>query len=347
MAGSDFSKCGDGSGYADDSKLPHLGFNWHKRGYLPFINSALEAEADKKMVKALLYAIMSGELTFAAHYGDRAFRYAGEKIIGDGKFVDENSLRGLISWLRPQDDKIEKWCTEFDRSVDEQLEVLPPTGFVHQIPAAKQALTGTAYLKQLRRNLFDTILKNSTGSAQSTMEKKLSMNIFEFAYRIKNEEEGRGGYDCNDGEKILRVVSDLLWTLCERVVSSDKDEFHEVYQWELDYFVAELYEDDDMPEANRLDVVREMMHFANRAGCFMEIVPSTKPGQKWEKRAFDLARFMEERSDAIARVRAYKANERAKAAAAADAEAAKSRKTKETGSPLDTAESGSASVIGE
>ena len=315
MAGPDFSKCGDGSGYADDSKLPHLGFNWHKRGYLPFINHRLEAEADVKMVKALLYAIMNGELTFSVHYGDRAFRYAGEKIVGDGKFVDENNLRGLISWLRPQDDKIEKWSEAFDHDVEQQLEVLPPTGFVHQIPAAKQALTSTAYLKQMRRNLFDNITKNATGSAQSTLEKKLNMNIFEFAFRIKNEEEAKGGYDCNDGEKILRVVSDLLWTLCERVVSSDKDEFHEVYQWELDYFVAELYEDDDMPEANRLDVVREMMHFANRADSFMEIIPSTTPGSKWEKRAFDIARFMEERSDAIARVRANKASERARAAA--------------------------------
>ena len=300
----------------NDSMFPHLGFNWHKRGYLPFINSELEAAADAKMIKALLYAIMNGEITFSVQYSDKAFRFGTEKIVGDGKFVDENNLLGLLSWLRPQNDKIEKWSAEFDRNVEEQLKALPKTGFAHQIPEAKAALTTTAYLKRLRRNIFEVIAKNSSGAAQTTLEKNLNMNLFEFAYRIKNEEEGMGGYDCNDAEKILKVGSDLLWYLCERVVSSEKDQFFEVYQWELDYFIAELYEDEDMPDRNRLDVVREMLHFANRADCFMEIVPSTTPGQKWEKKPFDLARFMEERADALKRVQAAKAKAASKEEAA-------------------------------
>ncbi len=306
----------------NDSMFPHLGFNWHRRGYLPFINSELEAAADEKMVKALLYAIMNGEITFASQYSDKAFRFAGEKIVGDGKFVDENNLLGMISWLRPQDDKIEKWSAAFDRNVEEQLKALPKTGFAHQIPEAKAALTTTAYLKRLRRNIFEVILKNSTGAAQTTLQKNLNMNLFEFAYRIKNEEEGMDGYDCNDAEKILKVGSDLLWYLCERVVSSEKDEFFEVYQWELDYFIAELYMDDDMPDRNRLDVVREMLHFANRAGCFMEIAPSTVPGQKWEKKPFDLGKFMEERADMIRRVQTSKEKAAGTAAATAQAPAA-------------------------
>ena len=312
MAGSDYSKCGDGSGYTDDSKLPHLGFNWHKRGYLPYINSELEIAADKKMIKALLYALLNGELSFKKEYGDLAFRYDGEKIVGDGKFVDDNNLVGLIAWLRPQDDKIAQWSDAFDRDVEEQLASLPSAGFVHQIGRAKTALTQTKYLKMLRRNVFENLFKTSGKEALrpedekkfAKIKKKLDMNIFEFAYRIKTEEEGHYGYDCNDGEKILMVVSDLLWELCERVISSDKDQFKEVYEWELDYFVAEMYLDDDMPddEGDRIAVVKALLHFANRAGSFMEIVPSRDPSEKWEKRDFNLSEFLNERISSLDRV---------------------------------------------
>ena len=282
----------------NDSMFPHLGFNWHKRGYLPYINPELEAEADKKLFKALLYAIMNGEISYSAEYSDKAFRFAGEKIVGDGRFVDENNLIGLIAWLRPQDDKIEKWCAEFDRNVEDQLAVLPKTGFAHEIPAAKARLTTTKYLSMLRRNIFETMLNNTPAgsSARTTLQKKLNKSLFEFAYAIKVEEEGRGGYDCNDAEKILAVVSDLLWELCERVVSSTDDLFAEVYMWELDYFVAEMFCDEDIPEATALDTARMMLQFANRAGCFMEIVPSAEPGKgKWAKRAFNFSAFQEER----------------------------------------------------
>ena len=316
MAGHDYSKCGDGSGYSDDSKLPHLGFNWHKRGYLPFINHDLEYEADTRMVKALLYAIMNGQLSFRKEYGDLAFRYDGEKIVGDGKFVDHKNLVGLISWLRPQDDKIEQWCDAFDREVEEQLSSLPSAGFVHEVGTAKVALTQRKYLKMLRRNLFSKLFETTgRGKAndedtrksdeQASLKKLLDMNIFQFAYRIKVEEEGHYGYDCNDAEKLLRVVSDLLWELCERVVSSDKDQFKEIYEHELDYFVAEMFCADGMPEreSDKIAVVKTLLHFANRAGSFMEIVPSKDPSKKWEKRDFDLSAFLEERSDKIRKVK--------------------------------------------
>ena len=282
----------------NDSMFPHLGFNWHKRGYLPYINPDLEAEADKKLFKALLYAIMNGEISYSAEYSDRAFRFAGEKIVGDGKFVDENNLIGLIAWLRPQDDKIEKWCAEFDRNVEDQLSVLPKTGFAHEIPAAKAKLTTTKYLSMLRRNIFENMLNNAPAgsSARTVLQKKLNKSLFEFAYAIKVEEESRGGYDCNDAEKILSVVSDLLWDLCERVVSSADDLFAEVYMWELDYFIAEMFCDEDIPEATALDTAKMMLQFANRAGTFMEIVPSAEPGKgKWAKRAFNFNLFQEER----------------------------------------------------
>ncbi len=316
MAGHDYSKCGDGSGYSDDSKLPHLGFNWHKRGHLPFINHELEYAADTKMVKALLYAIMNGQLTFRKEYGDLAFRYDGEKIVGDGRFVDHKNLVGLVSWLRPQDDKIEQWCEEFDREVEEQLSALPSAGFVHEVGRAKTDLTQRKYLKMLRRNMFAKLFETTgRGKAseedakkneeQNSLKKLLNMNIFQFAYRIKIEEEGHYGYDCNDAEKILRVVSDLLWELCERVVSSDKDQFKEIYEHELDYFVSEMFCADGMPEkeADKIAVVKTLLHFANRAGSFMEIVPSKDPGKKWEKKDFDLNTFLEERSDKIRKVR--------------------------------------------
>jgi hypothetical protein len=66
--------------------------------------------------------------------------------------------------------------------------------------------------------------------------------------------------------------------------------------WELDYFIAEMFCDEDIPEATALDTAKMMLQFANRAGCFMEIVPSAEPGKgKWAKRAFNFNAFQEER----------------------------------------------------
>lgn len=313
-----------GEEQSNDSMLPHLGFNWHKRGYLPFINPALERAADKQMVKALLYAIMNGELSFSAPYGDKAFRHAGEKIAGNGKFADENNLLALIEWLRPQEDKIQKWSRSFDIAIEEQLEKLPRTGFASDVGASKTALTQTDYLKQLRTNIFSVVAENSDGKAQSIVKESLSLSVIEFAKRIKVEEESRSGFDCNDAEKILLVASDLLWELCERVVSSEDDLFREVYQWELDYFIAELCVDEDfnkaeaMKKATNLDEaiaainienVKELLHFANRAGAFMEIEYQKDPAKaaksKWEKVAFNLNDFLRERRDKIRKVMEY------------------------------------------
>ena len=341
----------------NDSMLPHLGFNWHKRGYLPFINPALEKAADKQMVKALLYAIMNAEISFSAPYGDKAFRHANEKIAGNGKFADENNLLAIIEWLRPQDDKIKKWSKAFDLAIEEQLEKLPRTGFVSDIGASKTALTMTDYLKQLRTNIFSEMLKNSEGKAQNILADNLNLSIIEFAKRIKVEEEARGGFDCNDAEKILLVASDLLWELCERVVSSEEDMFREVYQWELDYFIAELCVDEDfnkaesMKKATNIDEaiaaistenVRELLHFANRAGAFMEIEyqkdPALAAKSKWEKVPFNFNNFLRERRDRIRKVLEYhgiKFNENKAANAPAPAEAPAESVVAETVAPAE------------
>ena len=59
-----------------------------------------------------------------------------------------------------------------------------------------------------------------------------------------------------------------------------------------------MFCDDDIPEATALDTAKMMFNFANRAGCFMEIVPSAEPGKgKWAKRAFDFNAFQADRMD--------------------------------------------------
>ncbi len=303
----------------NDAMFPHLGFNWHKRDRLPLINSDLNVAADKKMVKALLFAIMEGEIEFTAPYGDMAFRYANEKIAGNGRFADEKNLLGLIEWLRPQDALIERWCADFDRKIEDQLAELPNAGFVSDVGAGKTALTMTPYLKQLRTNIFSTMAAHADGRAKSVLEENLNLSVIEFAKRIKTQEEGANGFDCNDAEKIVRVASELLWDLCERVVSSEQDAFKEVYQWELDYFVAELCVDKDFNNAKALEKarnldeaiecintsnVKELLHFAARAGAFLEIdfSKTVGAGSKWDKFEFRLNDFLRERRDRIRKV---------------------------------------------
>ena len=99
--------------------------------------------------------------------------------------------------------------------------------------------------------------------------------------------------------------------MCERVISSDKDQFKEVYEWELDYFVAEMFADSDMPknDADRNAVVQALLHFANRAGCFMEIVASRDPSKKWEKKDFDINEFLEHRIGRLDKVEEKRAED--------------------------------------
>ena len=75
--------------------------------------------------------------------------------------------------------------------------------------------------------------------------------------------------------------------------------------WELDYFVAEMFCDADIPTAAALETATMFLAFANRAGAFMEIVPSTEPGRgKWEKRSFIFKDFQEDRmSECVKNVR--------------------------------------------
>ena len=299
MAGSDNSPCGDGSRYDDDSKLPHLGFNWHKRGYLPFINATLDVEADEKMVKALLYALLSGELSYRKEGGYTAFRYRGNKIVANGQYVTEKNLLGILTWLRPQEKLIALWSDAFDQKVNEQMAALPSAGFAHQLGEAKAALTRAPYLRMLRTNIFENVT-SLPGKEKDTEEAKkptLVYSVFDFAYRIKIEEEKQ--YDCNDAEKILRVVSDLLWDLCARVISPEQEQFKDVYEWERDYFVYDLYRSKAgsvKHEEERAEIVRTMLSFANSAGAFLSLGDVADPKEGWRKHEFSFSEFMERRS---------------------------------------------------
>ena len=299
----------------NDSWLPHLGFNWHKRGYLPFINPELEKAADVKFVKAMLYAIMEAQITFTTEPrgGANHFRYNGANIYlpadnGDARYADENHLLILIDWLRPQEALINQWAEQFDREVDRQMAKVPVISYQADLSEAKTELTGIKYLKMLRRNIFSAMQKVSSGAAATTLKNKLNLSLFEFAKKIQNEEQARDGFDCNDAEKFLKVASDLLWDLCARAADPATDYFANIYQWELGYFATEMYDDGDIAAKNVEENVTALFQIANRAGCFMDII---RNGDGWKQMPFSLNSHLSsgEFKEQLARVKDRKAKE--------------------------------------
>jgi hypothetical protein len=172
------------------------------------------------------------------------------------------------------------WAEQFDREVDKQMADVPVVNYEGDVGEAKTRLTSTKYLKMLRRNIFEKMLENSSGSAQTTLKNDLSLSLFEFARKIQSEEQARDGFDCNDAEKFLKVASDLLWDLCARAADPKTDLFGNIYQWELGYFAAEMYDDGDIGARNVDENVGALFQMANRAGCFMDIV---RNGDGWKQ----------------------------------------------------------------
>ncbi len=267
--------------YNTDMWNPHLGFNWHKRGYLPYINPALEVESDKKLMKALLYCIMEGKITYHQPLRQAlAFRYFKNGVEHqindmDGQIVNLKNMSALLAWLRPQAELIEEWSASFDMEVKNQCNKLPPVASSDDIAALEAQITKSEYIKMMREALFDKISDNSG---------KTRMSLIEFAYAIKTSEESSA--DCDDAEKILSVAYETFCKYCGFRLPKDKDpgKYAGVYMQQLEKFYEALMagveqtlatgEDGTAVKAGRArakENVLNLVEWVNASGCFRSI----------------------------------------------------------------------------
>ena len=221
---------------------PHLGDNLHKRGFLPYMNPEMEKECDRKMVKALLYALGSGQIRYQKGFsksGTSSFRYVKDGVreqikAPDGQIVDEKKIAKLMSWIRNEEELIETWSKAFDESIERQCQDLPILNGDNEMGVLEAKVTQTTFMRQLTGNSGST---REPGGLFSLKDGD-RLSIIEFAYKVKNNEES--GNDCDDAERIIEVAYETFEKLVtyrtpkkafpERFIQLYKHEISNVYK---------------------------------------------------------------------------------------------------------------------
>ena len=289
---------------------PHLSFNLHHRGYLPYINLKKEEEEDTKLMKALLYAIMKKQFTFRSPLRQqKGFRCAvdgREMLLKDenGDVIDEKSLCSLIGWLRPKDELVEAWSTEFDRKVRDQINKLRPAYSDSDKGKTETDITNAEFIRKMRENLFEEIIEESSYSAENTATKQLSLSLFELYNKIKRTEESAGKFDCNDAEKLLRVGFETLEAFCEAGASSKttSEIYASIYTQQVEKFMIALLSDEDIQREGDPEYRAESLkNMVNDAGFFKLItrIDEDKPKADWEYARFEYTEAIKSRAKAI------------------------------------------------
>lgn len=228
--------------YDTDMWNPHIGYNLHKRGYLPFMNPDMEEECDNKMVKALLYALKDGCITYSngtgvTGYKDYYFIYENNKIrTGDDKQpIDAKNISQLLNWLRTDDeDVVAKWSKSFDEMIESTKQSLPAIISDNEISVIESALSSSDFMEMLNVCLY----VDKKASKEKGKDAKIS--ALELAYRIKTCEEIER--DCDDAERVLRVLYSVFTDIIKYRISpeTNPERFIQVYDQQLLKFYEAL-----------------------------------------------------------------------------------------------------------
>lgn len=232
--------------YNTDMWNPHIGKDLHRRGYLPYMNAKMEDLCDERMVKALLYALNHGEITYKASglaQTNRvySFRYLhkGEKkpILGmDGNMVQIKNVAQLVAWLRNEDDLIDNWSRKFDADIQAQLNALPHIASDSEVPRLEAAMTSSDFMTRLRTCLFEDPSRSAAEAQDEDATARAPKNgpgILELAYLVKTSEES--SKDCDDAERILRVAYQVFLQFCTFRAKPDvnPERFIQVYRQQI------------------------------------------------------------------------------------------------------------------
>lgn len=278
---------------------PHLGANLYKRGYLPYINTALTAENDQAFAKAFLYALLTAKVTYHPYprQSKNVFWYnddGKQKVIlvpnarGAMEEVTIQEINKILTWLRVEEDRITEWSRAFDEEVEMQCKNLP-TMMALDSQQLSRRITESPIVAAMRDNLM---AKVATGASQDDVQGeegaepakaprgKLNLSLLELAFRIKVLEES--DRDCDDAEKILRVGYETLLKFCKAKLGKDDDEaLTQIYYHQLEKFILALYNDDDTQRLGdeAYSYVDRIITWANANDCFMNPVI----GKAWDK----------------------------------------------------------------
>lgn len=254
---------------------PHLGHNLHRRGCLPYMNPAMEKKCDEMMIKALVYALNNGDISYTTS-GKPAFRYMANGkstfIIGaDGNAVQMKNVAQLVTWIRNQDELVDNWSDEYERALQAQLNALPNiVNDAGEIDILESAITRSKYMKMLQTTLFRESAGKNGGD--------FGPGLIELAYRVKTSEEA--SRDCDDAERMLAVAYETFMAFCSFRANKDTnpERFIQVYRQQLGklfeglamspMFRKGLQEGD---ARNPKEYYRQLVNWMNDAGYFLGI----------------------------------------------------------------------------
>lgn len=226
---------------------PHLGNNLHKRGYLPYMNPEMERICDEKMVKALIYGLAKGKISYEKGMAaTRGFSFkvdrngVKEQIRTiEGNLINDKNIAKLVSWMRNEDELIEAWSVEYDKFVKMELNTLPTPVNNEEVKVLEQQISRKEFMLWLRgRNLSGQHKLFNLRKFQPdnlNISEFVPVNILEFAYRIKTSEES--SLDCDDAERIIRVVYKTFLQYCSfrTPMDTSQERFMQIYNQQLQH----------------------------------------------------------------------------------------------------------------
>lgn len=269
---------------------PHLGFNWHKRGYLPYLNDAMEEICDRKMAKALIYALANGELYLDKLAGNTmVFRTKDGTALSTetGNPINLNNVAQLVNWVRNHDDFVEEFSKAFDELVAKEKAELPNITSNQKIINLKTAITKSDFIHWMEYDFFAYPapsgkvpgVKNKVEADPAEKKEGASkkpmvrISIPEFAYLVKVSEESTR--DNDDAERILTVAFETFkdYCACRTTPETNIESYVEIYTHELNnvfkYLAASntIYESKEDGE----DQFDQIVSWLNSAGMFLGI----------------------------------------------------------------------------
>ncbi len=225
--------------YDTDMWNPHIGNDLYKRGYLPYMNPDMEEACDDEMVKALLYGLNKGLISYtklAGHTSTKknCFIYDQKKLRNrDNLPIDKQNISQLLDWLRNEDQLVDDWSHAFDKDIKEQLQALPSIVSDTELKKLEDRITKSAFTK-----LMNTVLFEDKDRAEG--DSKKGPSAVELAYLVKSCEEN--DRDCDDAERILRVLYKVfLQMITFRIAPEQNPErYIQVYRQQLVNFYEAL-----------------------------------------------------------------------------------------------------------
>ncbi len=234
--------------YETEMWNPHLGNNFHLRGYLPYMNEKMEKIEDVKMVKALFYGLKEKRICTEEIFG-RKNKYYFKLVDKDGRknalrtpeglYINLENVAQLVKWFRNQDDLIADWSVKFDEwlfGVKNKLPNIPDDSLYSKL---ETAITNCQFMSMLTFSLFEE--KSYADKISKYESRKTGPSIIDFAYLVKSSEESNR--DCDDAERIISVAYDIFLDICKFRANPDQDlidRFIKIYKHELNLVFERL-----------------------------------------------------------------------------------------------------------